>query len=157
MFLNADVRNEMNSASDIASFSILKDATATALYGVRGANGIVLITTKRGSESRPKVSVKLESGLTSPTQLPQMASAAQFIDYLNTMTPGTIDDYSRSMYLASADVRSQRVSDAEGALPILYSDLYPNVDWIHELFRDRGVSVDFNITAPSYGVVAGEI
>ena len=41
-------------AEDIASFSILKDATATALYGVRGANGIVLITTKRGSESKPK-------------------------------------------------------------------------------------------------------
>ena len=56
---------------DIASFSILKDATATALYGVRGANGIVLITTRRGSESRPKVNVKLETGLTSPTQLPQ--------------------------------------------------------------------------------------
>ena len=78
---------------DIASFSILKDATATALYGVRGANGIVLITTKRGSESKPKVSVKIESGITAPTRLPQMASASQFIDYLNTMTPGTIDDY----------------------------------------------------------------
>ncbi|MBO6063309.1 MAG: carboxypeptidase-like regulatory domain-containing protein, partial [Bacteroidales bacterium] len=69
---------------DIASFSILKDATATALYGVRGANGIVLITTKRGSESKPKVSVKIEGGLTAPTRLPEMASAAQFIDYLNT-------------------------------------------------------------------------
>ncbi len=115
---------------DIASFSILKDATATALYGVRGANGIVLITTKRGSESKPKVSVKIESGLTAPTMLPEMASAAQFIDYLNTMTPGTIDDYSRSMYLASDAVRSQRVSEEEGALPILYKDIYPNVDWI---------------------------
>ena len=73
---------------DIASFSILKDATATALYGVRGANGIVLITTKRGSESRPKVNVKVEMGITSPTQLPQMATAEQFINYLNTMQPG---------------------------------------------------------------------
>ncbi len=45
---------------DIASFSILKDATATAVYGVRGANGIVLITTKRGRESmKPQVNVKL--------------------------------------------------------------------------------------------------
>ena len=73
---------------DIASFSILKDATATALYGVRGANGIVLITTKRGAESKPKVTAKLETGMTAPTQLPRMASAGQFIDYLNTMTPG---------------------------------------------------------------------
>ena len=131
---------------DIASFSILKDATATALYGVRGANGIVLITTKRGSESKPKVSVKLESGLTSPTRLPQMASAAQFIDYLNTMTPGTIDDYSRSMYLASETVRSQRVFDTEEALPLLYSDLYPNVDWIHEIFKDRASTRKANIS-----------
>ena len=130
---------------DIASFSILKDATATALYGVRGANGIVLITTKRGSESRPKVSVKLESGVSSPTQLPRMASAEQFIDYLNTMQPGMIDDYSRSMYLASDEIRSQRVSDAEGALPILYSDLYPNVDWMSQLFKDVAMNHRANI------------
>ena len=105
---------------DIESFSILKDATATALYGVRGANGIVLITTRRGAESRPKVSVKLESGITSPTRLPEMASAGQFIDYLNAMQPGTIDDYARSMYLSGAD-----------------PDLYPNVDWIHEIFKEQ--------------------
>lgn len=130
---------------DIASFSILKDATATALYGVRGANGIVLITTKRGSESKPKVSVKLESGITSPTQLPRMASAEQFIDYLNTMQPGMIDDYSRSMYLASDEVRSQLVNDAEGALPIRYSDLYPNVDWMSQLFKNVAMNHKVNI------------
>ena len=130
---------------DIASFSILKDATATALYGVRGANGIVLITTKRGSESKPKVSVKVESGISSPTQLPRMASAEQFIDYLNTMQPGMIDDYSRSMYLASDEVRSQRVNEAEGALPILYSDLYPNVDWMSQLFKKVAMNHKVNI------------
>ncbi len=113
---------------DIASFSILKDATATALYGVRGANGIVLITTRRGSESKPKVNVKLESGLTSPTQLPVMATAEQFIDYLNTMQPGTIDDYSRRMYLSGAD-----------------PDLYPNVDWIHEIFKSQAMTQKANI------------
>ena len=129
---------------DIASFSILKDATATALYGVRGANGIVLITTKRGSESKPKVSVKLETGITSPTQLPQMASAEQFIDYLNTMQPGMIDDYSRSMYLASDEVRAQLV-DENGTLPIRNSDLYPNVDWMSTLFKNVAVNRKANI------------
>ena len=113
---------------DIASFSILKDATATALYGVRGANGIVLITTKRGAESKPKVSLKFDSGVTSPTMLPQMAGAEQFIDYLNTMQPGTIDDYSRQMYLSGAD-----------------PDLYPNVDWIHEIFRSHSTTRKANI------------
>ena len=113
---------------DIASFSILKDATATALYGVRGANGIVLITTKRGAESRPKVNVKIESGVTSPTQLPRMASASQFIDYLNTMQPGTIDDYAKRMYLSGED-----------------PDLYPNIDWIHEIFKERAMTTKANV------------
>ena len=113
---------------DIASFSILKDATATALYGVRGANGIVLITTRRGSESKPKVNVKVESGFTSPTQLPKMASASQFIDYLNMMKPGTIDDYAKRMYLSGTD-----------------PDLYPNVDWIHEIFKEQAMTMKANV------------
>ncbi len=113
---------------DIASFSILKDATATALYGVRGANGIVLITTKRGSESRPKVSFKMETGVTQPTRLPEMATAEQFIDYLNMMKPGTIDDFARSQYLSGAD-----------------PDLYPNVDWIHEIFKDHANTTKMNV------------
>ena len=113
---------------DIASFSILKDATATALYGVRGANGIVLITTKRGSESKPKVNVKVEAGFTSPTQLPEMASAEQFIDYLNAMKPGTIDDVDRRGYLSGSD-----------------PDYYPNVDWIHEIFKRQAMTTKANI------------
>ena len=133
---------------DIASFSILKDATATALYGVRGANGIVLITTKRGAESKPKVSVKMESGVTSPTRLPEMATAEQFIDYLNTMQPGMIDDYSRSMYLASGDIRNQYVNPnaGQGAALIRYSDLYPNVDWINEIFKEQANTTKMNIS-----------
>ena len=141
---------------DIASFSILKDATATALYGVRGANGIVLITTRRGSESKPKVNFKMETGLTSPTRLPQMASAEQFIDYLNTMQPGMIDDYARQMYLASDAVRSQRVNPnaGEGAAAILYSDLYPNVDWINEIFKQQASTskINVNVTGGSKNV-----
>ena len=71
---------------DIQSFSILKDATATALYGVRGANGIVLITTKRGSESKPKVSAKVEYGFTDPVKIPELANAEQWIDFYNDVT-----------------------------------------------------------------------
>ena len=133
---------------DIASFSILKDATATALYGVRGANGIVLITTKRGAEAKPKISVKMETGVTSPTRLPEMASAEQFIDYLNTMQPGMIDDYSRSMYLASDAIRSQYVNPeaGEGLAMIRYSDLYPNVNWMNEIFKETANTSKINIS-----------
>ena len=76
---------DMVDTEDIASLSILKDASATALYGVRGANGIVLITTRRGSESKPQLSIKVETGMTSPVKLPEMASTGEFIDFLNNM------------------------------------------------------------------------
>ncbi|MBP5383185.1 MAG: SusC/RagA family TonB-linked outer membrane protein, partial [Bacteroidales bacterium] len=124
---------DMVDVEDIASFSILKDATATALYGVRGGNGIVLITTRRGSESKPKVNVKMQGGFTAPTQLPKMADAGQFIDYLNTLylengDDPAIDDYARQMYLSGAD-----------------PDLFPNVDWIKTIFKDRAMTSTINV------------
>src|SRR3546814_17950474 len=51
---------------DIASFSIMKDATATALYGARGANGVILVTTKEGKEGKAKVSIRLENSISTP-------------------------------------------------------------------------------------------
>lgn len=69
---------------DIETFSILKDATATAVYGVRGANGIVLITTKRGKESsKPLINAKVEYGVLSPVVMPKLSNTEQWIDYYN--------------------------------------------------------------------------
>ena len=73
---------------DIASFSILKDATATALYGVRGANGIVLITTKRGKEAPPTVNARVEYGVSQPIRMPKLASASQWMGYYNDSSFG---------------------------------------------------------------------
>ena len=53
---------------DIASFSILKDAAASAVYGVRGANGVILITTKKGQEGKPRINARAEFGFTNPLQ-----------------------------------------------------------------------------------------
>ncbi len=127
---------------DIASFSILKDATATALYGVRGANGIVLITTKRGQESKPQVNFKAEYGLTQPVKLPKLANTEQWIDYYNELyvdagsTP-VIDDYQREMYLSGAD-----------------PDLYPSVDWVKTIFKNMANTerVNVNVTGGTKGV-----
>lgn len=68
---------------DIKEFSVLKDAAATAVYGVRGANGVVLITTRSGEEGKPKVSIKFENGVTSPVKVPEMASATQYMEMYN--------------------------------------------------------------------------
>lgn len=95
-------------AEDIASFSILKDATATALYGVRGANGIVLITTKRGVESVPRISAKVEYGLANPVRLSKLANASQWIDYYNDISLESsgrlaIESAERARYLNGTD------------------------------------------------------
>ena len=93
-------------ADDIASFSILKDATATALYGVRGGNGVVIVTTKRGSEAAPKVNLKVEYGATQPIKIPKMANTEQWIDFFNQVNidagnDAPIDDYKKELYLNS--------------------------------------------------------
>ena len=120
---------------DIASFSILKDASATAVYGVRGANGIVIVTTKRGSESAPKVSAKAEFGLTQPVKIPQMANAEQWIDFYNAVNMDSgavippISDFDKEMYLNGTD-----------------PDLYPNVDWVHTIYKDLANTQHYNVS-----------
>ena len=70
--------------NDIESISILKDASA-AIYGARAANGVILITTKRGSSGKPVISYTMNQGFVKPTRIPKMASSAVFADYLNYM------------------------------------------------------------------------
>lgn len=128
---------------DIESFSILKDATATAVYGVRGANGIVLITTKRGKEAlKPQISIKAEYGLLSPMNLPKLADAGQWIDYYNDINfdksfQNVFTDSEKAMYLDGTD-----------------PDLYPNVDWINTIFKQITTSqkATMNVTGGSKAI-----
>lgn len=105
---------------EIESFSLLKDATATALYGVRGANGVVLIKTRRGTEGKPKISIKMEAGMVAPTKIPVLADAVDFATMYNEAAPGT---YSES------DIEKYR----NGTDP----DLYPNVNWLKSVFKSH--------------------
>ena len=70
---------------DIASFSILKDASASAVYGVRGANGVILITTKKGAEGKPVINARVEAGFTQPTKMPEFVNSAQWAELYNEM------------------------------------------------------------------------
>jgi TonB-linked SusC/RagA family outer membrane protein len=65
--------------SDIESISILKDADATAIYGSRGSNGVVLITTKKGKEGRTRASVNISDGITEATNIPRLLNSAQYL------------------------------------------------------------------------------
>src|SRR5690606_10844180 len=70
--------------NNIESISVLKDASA-AIYGARAANGVILITTKRGSVGKPTINYSFNQGIVTPTRLPVMASAADFAEYVNQL------------------------------------------------------------------------
>jgi len=111
---------------EIESVTVLKDAAAAALYGVKGANGVISITTKRGKDSRLKVTAKYQYGLQKMFRAPEFADA---------YTYGFLVNEARSL-----DGLPTKYNDAE--LFALYSGqypyAYPNVDWWGEVFRDHG-------------------
>ena len=108
---------------EIASFSVLKDAAASAVYGVRGANGVILIQTKRGEIGKPRVTIKAEFAGTTPVQLPDYIGAA---DYMQLLDDIRVDGGMAPMYT------DQIAKTRAGYDP----DLYPDVDWIDAVTKD---------------------
>ena len=119
---------------DIESFSILKDASASAVYGVRGANGVIIITTKKGQEGRPKINFRSETGITSPTQLPKFVNASQFAEMANEAYFGAYGTYP---YDEEALAHYRNGDDP---------DLYPDVDWMKSLYKDAAFNQLINIS-----------
>jgi len=110
---------------EIESFSVLKDASATAVYGIRGANGVILVTTRRGVNDKPSISFKYESGSNSPTMLPQMVDGPTDLNLYNeaqlASNPNLVTPYTPEVI----------AKYASGADPYLY----PNVNWIDLLVK----------------------
>ncbi len=123
---------------DIASFSIMKDATATALYGARGANGVILVSTKEGREGRTQVSVRYESSFSSPTKMVELADPITYMKLHNeavlTRDPLGIQPYSQE----KIDKTAENVNPY----------VYPAIDWYDILFNDFAVNhrVNFNVS-----------
>jgi TonB-linked SusC/RagA family outer membrane protein len=111
---------------DIESFTVLKDASATAVYGVRGANGVIIINTKKGNNSKPKINFKYNQGLTAFTKLPKFADGVTYLQASNEalVTRGGVAKYSQAVIDATAN----------GTDP----ELYPNVNWSDVLFKKTG-------------------
>ena len=115
------------SASEIESFSVLKDAAASAVYGVRGANGVIIIKTKHGELGKPKVGLHYEQGYTSPTRLPKYIGS---VDYLNLMNELYLDAGNPNpIYSQELIDNYKNNSDHE---------LYPDVDWLDAIRKDSG-------------------
>ena len=83
-----DIRNLSN--ADIASIDVLKDASAAAIYGVRGANGVIIVTTKKGAVGKPTLSYSGTAGFKEAAHLVEMANADQYKSYITDISPTTV-------------------------------------------------------------------
>ncbi|MDR3247015.1 MAG: TonB-dependent receptor [Prevotellaceae bacterium] len=130
---------------DIASFSIMKDATATALYGARGANGVILVTTKRGVEGPSKIFVRVENSISAPTRNIQVADPVTYMKMENeaVLTRNPLGDLPYSQDKIENTLRP-------GSNPYIY----PANDWYKMLFRDYAQSQRANLSVSGGGPIA---
>lgn len=123
--------NRLN-AADIESVTVLKDASA-AIYGAQAANGVILITTKRGLDGKPRITVNLNQGWSMPTVLPEMADAATYAQMVNEINyyDGNPPRYSDD------DIQKYR----DGSDPWRY----PNTDWYAETMKSSALQQYANV------------
>lgn len=119
--------------AEIESFSVLKDASASAMYGVRGANGVIIINTKRGTVAKPSVDIRFEQAITNPTKLPSFIGAAEYMSLLNNLC----SDPAKRLFTKDQILKTYYGYDR---------DLYPDVDWIDAITRDYASSTRGNLT-----------
>lgn len=110
-------------ADEIESFSLLKDAAATAMYGAEGANGVILVTTKRGHIGKQQISLRVEQNLSIPYRIPDFVDSW---DYMRLANEALVNDGMEPMY--SDDVIDLHESGAD-------PDLYPNAQWTDLIAR----------------------
>lgn len=134
---------DLNSVSvfDVESISVLKDGAATALYGLKAANGVVMVTTKRGFIGKSKVSVDLSQGVQAPIRLPKFVNSAQYVKMYNQ---ALVNDGLPERYTA-ADIAGYESGDP------LY---YPNVDWMKETIREYSPMTSVNVSSRGGNKVA---
>lgn len=116
---------------DIESFSVLKDASATAMYGARGANGVILVQTKKGAEGNVYTTTHYECVISEPTSTIEVADAKDYMRYYNE----AIISRSNSAMPKYSQERIQRTGD-----PRYPSWVYPDNDWYDILFKNRTVN-----------------
>lgn len=133
--------NEIN-IEDIESFTVLKDAAVTAIYGSRGANGVILITTKRGRESRISINFKDETIYNTRTITPEFEDG---VTYANLLNESRITRNHEPIYQPE-ELEILRLG--------LDPDLYPNVDWRDLLLKDGAMTYRANLNMNGGGATA---
>ncbi|WP_295367711.1 TonB-dependent receptor [uncultured Prevotella sp.] len=119
----------------IESFSILKDASATAMYGSRGANGVLIITTKSGQDlDRPKISFRVEANVTMPTSKPKFVDGARFMELYNEAV--TSQGTGATLYTAEQIANTRNHVNGE---------VFPDVNWYKEMFKNASYNQKANM------------
>ncbi|MDR1172440.1 MAG: TonB-dependent receptor [Bacteroidales bacterium] len=130
---------------DIASFSIMKDATATALYGARGANGVILVTTRQGKEGPAKISFRVENSWSMPTRNIELADP---ITYMRLENEAVL---TRNPITGVPVYSDEKIADTEsGRDPIRF----PANDWLDMLFKKYTINQRYNLSVSGGGGVA---
>jgi TonB-linked SusC/RagA family outer membrane protein len=129
-------------AADIESFSVLKDASATAVYGVRGANGVVLITTKRGQEGKLNITARANFSLSHLKRVPQYLRAYDYATLVNEALEVRGDE---RLY---SDIEMDIIRDG------LDPDMYPDVNWQDEILNKNSYKQTYYVSARGGGSVA---
>ncbi len=128
---------------DIASFSILKDASAAALYGARGANGVILVTTKDGKIGKARINFRVESSVSAPTKKIDLADPVSYMKNFNEAVT-TRSPLQTPPYTPNDIFNTQQTLDhAPGNNPYFY----PAVNWQNTLFRDHTTTDRANFSA----------
>lgn len=129
--------------SAVASVSVLKDASATAVYGVKGANGVILITTKRGQKGAAKIEVSANATIKAPSKLPNKYDSYDALTARNVAIENELAVYPDSW----GYIRPQSTID-KYRYPANQEEAerYPNVDWQNELFKEFVMSYNANVS-----------
>lgn len=128
------------SMNDIKNIQVLKDAAATAIYGSRAANGVVIITTKSGGEEGAKISLNIQSSIQQPINLPKMLNSQEYADLLWEAERNSGKSPSNDLFGTGSEPIIPNFLDAENTIPASL----PGTDWFDELF-DPSFIQSYNI------------
>jgi len=128
--------------SSVESISVLKDASATAVYGVRGANGVILVTTKKGVEGKPQIQFRSNVTTKIASKLPEKYESFDALSIRNQLLEreSIVDQGVWAAYLPASILDKYR-----NPANATERDRYPNVDWEKELFKDKAMSYNTSI------------
>lgn len=124
---------EQINPNDVESISVLKDASA-AIYGAQAANGVILITTKRGNSGKPSISYTMNQGFSTPTRLPKMADAATYAEFMNEL----YNYQGQPSRFSDEDIQKLR----DGSDPVRF----PNTNWRKEALKSFASQSQHNLS-----------